>query len=186
MARLAKQLWLEHVARIAERGYVETDDYAVVGHAGVAYARRLIRELGTRDPGSTANERWANCDAAFEVELLDKREREAERAEGQQAYWAERAHRPDTRYWDVANWPDAQDARTVIECHPGVTRTWVKRTERGYRILWAGPAFLEGDTVAHADTGEAGTVADHKDGYFTVTWADGHRGAYRASELRRP
>jgi hypothetical protein len=187
----AKAVWRARVAEIAERGYVVADDYDTVGHAGVAYARRLIRELGTRDPGSTANERWAHCDATFEVGLLDKREREHERDAAQQAYWAERVATakpgtPDTRYWDVDTWADAQQARELVDAQPGVTRTWVKRTATGYRITWNGPAFLTGDEVTHAERGGTGTVDAYKDGYYAVTWLGGRRGAYRAHELRRP
>jgi len=190
MARLAKALWHARVAAIVERGYVADDDYAVVGPTGVAYARRLIRELGTRDPGSTATERWAHRDATFEVELLDKREREAEREQAQRAYWAERTatakpRTPDTRYWDVTTWGEAQRVREYVDAQPGVTRTWAKRTETGYRIVWNGPAFLAGDDVTHAERGDVGRVDEHRNGYYAVTWMNGHRGAYKAHELRR-
>jgi len=191
MARkLTKQLWRQRVADIAERGYVVDDDYATVGRAGVAYALRLIRELGTRDPGSTANERWAHRDATFEVELLDKREREHARDEAQQTYWAERTatakpRTPDTRYWDVSTWSEAQQAREFVDAQQGVTRTWVKRTETGYRIVWNGPAFLRGDDVTHAERGDVGRVDDYKGAYYAVTWMGGRRGAYKAHELRR-
>jgi len=154
--------------------------------------RALVREVTGRDePGSTAAERREGF-TDDEVDHMVNVERAHAREAAQVEYWAQRdeqerkrVRRADTRYWDVATWPEAQQARELVDAQRGVTRTWVKKTETGYRIVWAGPAFLVGDEVRHAERGDIGRVDDYKSDYYAVTWLDGKRGAYRANELER-
>jgi hypothetical protein len=169
-------------------GFEYEDLHRLYGQLG----RALVRELGTRDPGSTAAERreFDDCENG-DLNAMARAEQALAREDAQVEYWAERAltakpRKPDTRYWDVATWADAQQAQELVAMQRGVTRTWVKRTGDGYRVLWNGPAFLAGDEVTHAERGGVGTVDDQKDGYYAVTWLDGRRGAYRAHELARP
>lgn len=159
-----------------------------------ALGRALVRENTGRDePGSLAAERREGHEDG-ELDHMANVERAQAREAAQVEYWAQRdeqerkrarERRPDTRYWDVASWPEAQQAREYIDAQQGVTRTWVKKTGTSYRIVWNGPAFLTGDEVRHIERGDIGRVDDYKAGYFAVTWLDGRRGAYKASDLER-
>jgi len=157
-----------------------------------ALGRALVREnTGRDDPGSLAAERREGHTDS-ELDYMAQVDRDAAREAAQVEYWAQRdmqerkrVRRPDTRYWDVASWPEAQQAREYIDAQQGVTQTWVKKTDAGYKIVWNGPAFLTGDEVRHVERGDIGRIDEYKAGYFAVTWLDGRRGAYKAHDLER-